>query len=88
MPHDFADRAGKESRYSLSRENSVIQRFDNPAPPLGLGDKWWSGSQRPTSAVSLQRLANVTVIRAAKRRDREGSQIDQRRCGVEWLTKG
>jgi hypothetical protein len=28
------------------------------------------------------------VIRAAKRRDREDSQIDQGRCGVERLTKG
>ena len=43
-----------------------------------------------TSAESLQRLAIVIVIviRAAKRRDREDSQIDQRRCSVEWLTKG
>ena len=50
----------------------VGEPWRKPAPPLGLGaDKWWSGSQRPTSAVSLQRLANVIVIRAAKRRDRE-----------------
>ena len=34
---------------------------------------------RPTSAESLQRLAIVIVIGAAKRRDREDSQIDQRR---------
>ena len=62
----------------------VGEPWRKPAPPLGLGaDKWWSGSQRPTSAVSLQRLANVIVIRAAKRRNREDSQIDQRRCGVE-----
>ena len=42
---------------------------------------------RPTSAESLQRLPIVIVIRAAKRREREDSQIEQRRCGVEWLTK-
>jgi hypothetical protein len=29
----------------------------------------------------------VIVIRAAKRRDREDSQIDQRCCGDERLTK-
>ena len=66
----------------------VGEPWRKPAPPLGLGaDKWWSGSQRPTSAVSLQRLANVIVIRAAKRRNREDSQIDQRCCGDERLTK-
>jgi hypothetical protein len=64
-------------------------RIDNPVPPLGPGQAWkrWSGSQRPTSAVSLQRPEIVIVIRAAKRRDREDSQIDQRRCGAERLTK-
>ena len=36
---------------------------------------------RPTSVESLQRLAIVIVIRAAKRRDREDGQIDPRRCG-------
>jgi len=29
----------------------------------------------------------VIVIGAAKRREREDSQIEQRRCGVEWLMK-
>jgi hypothetical protein len=59
----------------------------NPTAGAG-GDKRWSGSQRPTSADSLQRLATVIVITAAKRRDREDSQMAQRRCGVERLTKG
>jgi hypothetical protein len=79
---------------------TIFARFATPASsdrwlpsvsPLhrwGLGDKErWSGSQRPTSADSLQRLAIVIVIRAAKRRDSEGSQINQRRCGVERLTE-
>ena len=37
--------------------------------------------------ASLRRLAIVIVIRATKRREREDSQIEQRRCGVEWLMK-
>jgi hypothetical protein len=63
-----------------------LARAQIPLHRRGLGERW-NGSQRPTSADSLQRLASMIVIRAAKRRDREDSQIDQRRCGVERLTK-
>ena len=87
-------------RWGVMRRRSVMRRLasihkrlasnNKKSPPhrWGWGDKQWSGSQRPTSADSLQRLAIVIVIRAAKRRDREDSQMDRRRCGVEWLTKG
>jgi hypothetical protein len=63
----------------------VMIKGEPLSAPAGRADDFtWPRREVETPvAVSLQRLANVIVIRAAKRRDREDSRIDQRRCGVE-----